>query len=119
MKFAICIPSILDVEIVSKTVPAIKENIIEANPAVFFTLFSNVDNFRQEDCEGSKEDILELYSSLESKNCKVDIQYSENRKGYNGATEYLLNKFINSDSEYCMFYDDDHKIINPMPKKVS
>tara|TARA_Y100000034_G_C6872659_1_gene398645 strand:+ start:152 stop:952 length:801 start_codon:yes stop_codon:yes gene_type:complete len=115
MKFAICIPSMLDIEIISQSALSIRKNIIEANPEVSFVLFTNVDNFRQEDCEGDADDIISLYSSLESDNCQVDITYTGERKGYNGATKYLLTRFTNSDCEHCVFYDDDHEILNPIP----
>ena len=114
---AICIPAIIDLNLISSNVKSIKKNFIDCNQDYKFNVFVNIDDYKRPDTIGTLDEISECYNLLNSKNCDVDVTIASPRLGINKSYKYLLNKFINSNSDYCVFFDDDHEILNPVPLK--
>ena len=112
---SLCIPAIIDLELIRSNVESIKKNFIDCNSDINFNVFINVDDYKRPNTSGTLEEISQCYQSLNSKNCVVDVTTSSPRLGINRGYKHLLEKFINSDSEYCVFFDDDHEILNPVP----
>ena len=111
---ALCLPAILDLNLIKKTTATIKNNIIDANPDFNFNIFVNVDNYRRSDGVGTAEEVSQCYRNLVSDHCHVDITCQKERVGMNFSYIHLYKKFINSNSEHCLYFDDDHEIINPI-----
>ena len=113
MKIALCLPAILDENLINETTKSIRQNIVNCNEDVNFIAYVNIDNYKRSNGSGTLESIEKIYNqNLSSKNCKVDINISGKRLGLNLAYKHLIQSFFNSDCDYCVFFDDDHFIIN-------
>lgn len=113
-RIALCLPAILDHELIAKTAQTVKDHIIKENSDVFFDVFVNIDNHRRFDGVGTVDSIEKLYKSLETENCKVTVSKPDKRMGLNKAYKLLAEQFEKSESSHCVFFDDDHFIINPV-----
>ena len=102
----LCIPAIVDFDLISENVKSIKKNFIDCNSNFNFNVFVNVDDYKRENSVGIAEEILDCYETLNCKNCKVDVNISNPRLGINMSYRYLLEKFVNSDGEYCIYFDE-------------
>lgn len=112
---AICLPSILDENLISQTAKSIRKNIVDQNKDIDFNIFVNIDNYQRPGGSGTKDSVAQIYvDNFVSSNCKPRIISTGKRLGLNIAYGVLIQEFYNSDSEFCVFFDDDHFIINPI-----
>jgi hypothetical protein len=117
MKITLCLPAILDEKLISKTTETIRKNIINCNPDVEFEILVNIDNYKRPTYEGDLESVEKVYESTfrnESNVKRLLINKTGGRLGLNLAYKFLVEQFYESDSEFCVFFDDDHFIINPV-----
>jgi hypothetical protein len=112
-RVCLCIPAIIDADLISITAKTIFKNIINCNKDFIFDVFINVDNYKRSNGTGNVFDIVNIYKKeLSSENSNVDMFCCNERLGVNKSCLLLLKRFLNSKSKYCVFFDDDHRIIN-------
>ena len=113
-KIAIMIPAIIDQECADMLTESMKKNIIKVNPDCYFNFIVNIDDYRRHDCYGDVKSISKSYSGLAEENCSVDIVVHNPPLTLTVASRELFERFLNSDSDYLIFFDDDCEIINPI-----
>ena len=108
------IPAIIDQECADALIDHMRKNIVVANPDITFKFLVNVDDYRRKGCLGTVETICDSYSSLKQSNCTVDIVINGKPLGLTVASRELFKRFLETDFEYLVFFDDDCVIINPV-----
>lgn len=111
-KLAVCIPAILDLDVIKTTTAALKKNLIDNNLDFVIELYVSLDNYQRQGCTGTFDQIKQCYAQLEAENCNVNVIITGNRLGLNLNYKLLMKKFIDSDCNYCVFIDDDYELIN-------
>lgn len=113
-KIAIIIPAIIDQECADMLTKSMEKYIIGVNPDYHFNFFINIDDYRRHDCYGDVKSISKSYNDLAKENCSVDIVIHKPPLTLTVASRELFERFLNSDSDYLIFFDDDCEIINPI-----
>ena len=113
-KYCFAIPAVLDDDCISSAVSLYVKNIILHNDSNDIKFIIHIDDFQYSGYSGTMESISNIYAGLlDYVSC--EIYRTDKRKGLKKSYEFLLKKFLESDCDYLIFYDDDHNIINPLP----
>ena len=115
MKIAIMIPAIIDQECAQAVTSAMRENIVLANPDCEFTFLINIDDYCRTGCFGNVTSVSNAYNELAKEvNCLVNIVVHKHPLGLTLASRKLFERFLDLDSDYLIFFDDDCVVINPI-----
>lgn len=113
-KFCMVVPAIIDEDCISDSVDSYIKNIIQCNDAESIRFIIHLDNFQYDGHKGTMDSVIKLYEQLKPY-VSCEIYYSEKRKGLKSAFQLLMEKFLENDDEFYVYFDDDHQIINPLP----
>jgi len=115
IKIAIMVPAIIDQECADMVTDCMRKNIIQANLDCDFKFLINIDDYRRKGDTGDVESISSSYNILaEEDNCVVDIVVHGTPLGLTTASRELFERFLKTDSEYLVFFDDDCELPNPI-----
>ena len=113
MKFCVGIPAIVDDDIISKAVQSHIRNICNVNKEVCYIV--NVDGWKYSaEIKGTLESCEAIYRNIEKAGKELHFSFGVPAKGLALAYRDIMKKFLTTDADVLVFFDDDHSIINPL-----